>query len=516
MTHARVVAGLATGVLGVGLLAGLPTAQAASAPTPPSAGALAPNPLDYSVSVDPPARAPPSTPRCTASSTRTSTGPPTAASTPSSCRTAPSSTPPPTTAATPDSPPGRARHGRRHRHRGDRGRRRPPERAQPHLPAARPHEPHRRHVRRQQRRLQHRCPPRGRQDVRLLGLGSHRLPRRHAAHRHPARCSPHDGIRLARDRGRLRRHVDEVPGTFVATASTTRAARGRGRRAPARCASTWCRCSRGTRTRADRTGCARTSPRRSPPCTPASSASPAAASSTPAACTPTTPRQLPARALATSGRTPSARSSSAPTNSNFWGYNQTYGLGYYEYFQFSEDIGADAAARGPGARHRLRPEPGHRRRRAAPAAHPGHPRPHRVRQRPGHQRVGRQARARWATRRRSASTHIAVGNEENLPDAYFASFVKFRAAIEAKYPDITVISNSGPDDTGSTFDRLWELNAAPRRRHGRRALLQQPGLVPAEQRPLRLLRPQRPEGLPRRVRLAGQQAATTRSPRPPT
>ena len=28
------------------------------------------------------------------------------------------------------------------------------------------------------------------------------------------------------------------------------------------------------------------------------------------------------------------------TNANFWGYNQTYGLGYYEYFQFAEDIGA--------------------------------------------------------------------------------------------------------------------------------------------------------------------------------
>ncbi|CAM5527961.1 non-reducing end alpha-L-arabinofuranosidase OS=Streptomyces chartreusis OX=1969 GN=HUT05_38900 PE=3 SV=1 [Streptomyces chartreusis] len=28
------------------------------------------------------------------------------------------------------------------------------------------------------------------------------------------------------------------------------------------------------------------------------------------------------------------------TNANFWGYNQSYGIGYYEYFRFSEDIGA--------------------------------------------------------------------------------------------------------------------------------------------------------------------------------
>ncbi|CAM5744735.1 hypothetical protein SHIRM173S_10753 [Streptomyces hirsutus] len=28
------------------------------------------------------------------------------------------------------------------------------------------------------------------------------------------------------------------------------------------------------------------------------------------------------------------------TNANFWGYNQSYGLGYYEYFRFAEDVGA--------------------------------------------------------------------------------------------------------------------------------------------------------------------------------
>ncbi len=55
-------------------------------------------------------------------------------------------------------------------------------------------------------------------------------------------------------------------------------------------------------------------------------------------------------------------------------------------------------------------------------------------------------------------THIEVGNEENLPNEFFARFTEFRTAIEAKYPDITVISNSGPDDSGSTFDTAWKLN----------------------------------------------------------
>ncbi|MFD7294486.1 alpha-L-arabinofuranosidase C-terminal domain-containing protein [Streptomyces sp. NPDC059897] len=146
-----------------------------------------------------------------------------------------------------------------------------------------------------------------------------------------------------------------------------------------------------------------------------------------------------------------------PTNANFWGYNQSYGLGYYEYFQFSEDIGAmplpvvpalvtgcgqnkatddDALlkrhiqdtldliefANGPTSTKwgKLR-------------ADMGHPKPFHL-------------------------THLAVGNEENLPNEYMARFKQFRAAIEAKYPDVTVISNSGPDDSGSTFDTAWKLN----------------------------------------------------------
>ncbi len=144
-------------------------------------------------------------------------------------------------------------------------------------------------------------------------------------------------------------------------------------------------------------------------------------------------------------------------NANFWGYNQSYGLGYFEYFQFSEDIGAmplpvvPALVTGCGQnratvdeallqRHiqdtldliefangpvdstwgRLR-------------ADMGHPAPFHL-------------------------THVAVGNEENLPNEYFANFTRFRAAIAARHPDITVISNSGPDDQGFVFDLLWRYN----------------------------------------------------------
>ncbi|WP_151476762.1 alpha-L-arabinofuranosidase C-terminal domain-containing protein [Streptomyces albicerus] len=145
------------------------------------------------------------------------------------------------------------------------------------------------------------------------------------------------------------------------------------------------------------------------------------------------------------------------TNSNFWGYNQSYGLGYYEYFQFSEDIGAmplpvvPALVTGCGqnkatdddtllkrhiqdtldliefANGPVTSEWGKKR------ARMGHPKPFNL-------------------------THLGVGNEENLPNEFFERFKQFRTAIEAKYPDITIISNSGPDDAGSTFDTAWKLN----------------------------------------------------------
>ncbi|MGI5347913.1 alpha-L-arabinofuranosidase C-terminal domain-containing protein [Streptomyces sp. CA-250714] len=145
------------------------------------------------------------------------------------------------------------------------------------------------------------------------------------------------------------------------------------------------------------------------------------------------------------------------TNANFWGYNQSYGLGYYEYFQFAEDIGAmplpvvPALVTGCG-QNKATDDPALLKRHiqdtldliefangptssewGAKRAEMGHPKPFGL-------------------------THLGVGNEENLPDEFHDRFKEFRKAIEAKYPDITVISNSGPDDSGQTFDRHWELN----------------------------------------------------------
>ncbi|MGH3392862.1 MAG: alpha-L-arabinofuranosidase C-terminal domain-containing protein [Actinomadura sp.] len=147
------------------------------------------------------------------------------------------------------------------------------------------------------------------------------------------------------------------------------------------------------------------------------------------------------------------------TNANFWGYNQSYGLGYFEYFQFAEDLGAMALPVVPAlvtgcGQNQATDDPELLQRHVQDTldliefangsatsewgrvrAEMGHPAPFGL-------------------------THLEVGNEENLPDEFFERFTAFREAIEERFPDITVISNSGPDDTGPTFERAWELNRA--------------------------------------------------------
>ncbi|RJK97785.1 alpha-L-arabinofuranosidase C-terminal domain-containing protein [Vallicoccus soli] len=147
------------------------------------------------------------------------------------------------------------------------------------------------------------------------------------------------------------------------------------------------------------------------------------------------------------------------TNANFWGYNQSYGLGYFEYFQFAEDIGAmplpvvPALLTGCG-QNRATDDPALLQRHIqdtldliefanGPAtstwgqlrADMGHPEPFGL-------------------------THIGVGNEENLPREYAPIFVQFRDAIKAEHPDMVVISNSGPDDQGPVFEEHWANNRA--------------------------------------------------------
>ncbi|OMF24165.1 alpha-L-arabinofuranosidase [Paenibacillus sp. FSL H8-0548] len=141
-----------------------------------------------------------------------------------------------------------------------------------------------------------------------------------------------------------------------------------------------------------------------------------------------------------------------PARRNNWSYNQTLGLGYYEYFLFCEDIGAKPIPILPGGYD------------------------------PHHKRIvpieelspwiddaldliefaNGDATTKWgAVRAELGHTepfgleYIGIGNEE-VGEPFFERYAYFHKAIKAKYPDIKIINSSGPFAAGGEYERGWQ------------------------------------------------------------
>lgn len=141
-----------------------------------------------------------------------------------------------------------------------------------------------------------------------------------------------------------------------------------------------------------------------------------------------------------------------PARRSNWGYNQTLGLGYYEYFCFCEEIGTKALPVLPGGYN-----------------------PHRQISTPLSE-IGEwvqdaldliefangdettewgKIRAELGHKEPFNLEYIAIGNEE-VGEAFFERYPFFHKAIKEKYPDIKIISTSGPFAAGSEFERGWK------------------------------------------------------------
>lgn len=144
--------------------------------------------------------------------------------------------------------------------------------------------------------------------------------------------------------------------------------------------------------------------------------------------------------------------SERPSRRSNWGYNQTLGLGYYEYFLFCEDIGAKPLPVLPAAYNphhqdavpfdELKPwiddaldliefangEPDSKW--GGVRAQLGHPEPFNL-------------------------EYLAIGNEE-VGDGFLDRYPYFHAAIKEKYPEIKLIGSSGPFPCGGEFEKGWE------------------------------------------------------------
>jgi alpha-L-arabinofuranosidase len=144
-----------------------------------------------------------------------------------------------------------------------------------------------------------------------------------------------------------------------------------------------------------------------------------------------------------------------PTNHNFWGYNQSYGIGYYEYFQFAEDLGAE-------------PIP------VVPVGVTGCGDPYVITDPDELQRwvddtldliefANGGADTEWGALRAEMGhpepfdlKYVGLGNEESDPQ-FYENYPYFHDAIRQAYPDIQIISNSGFASEGPLFDQSWEF-----------------------------------------------------------
>jgi len=150
---------------------------------------------------------------------------------------------------------------------------------------------------------------------------------------------------------------------------------------------------------------------------------------------------------------------------NLWGYHQTAGLGYYEYFQFCEDIGAKplpvlpaaVSCQNSGGTWRI----GGTGQQALPMEE----------MKDYIQEVldlvewaNGPVSSVWGAKRAAAGhpkpfnlKYIGIGNEDKITPEFEQRFTLIHNAVKAKYPGIELIGTSGPFHSGEDFDKGWKL-----------------------------------------------------------
>lgn len=148
---------------------------------------------------------------------------------------------------------------------------------------------------------------------------------------------------------------------------------------------------------------------------------------------------------------------------NIWGYHQTAGLGYHEYFEFCEDLGAEplpVVAAGVPCQNSSCGGAGQQ---------GGIP----MDEMPGYvqdvldliEYANGDARATHWGRERARNGHpkpfnlkyLGVGNEDLISDVFEPRFEMIYEAVKQRYPEIIVIGTVGPFHSGSDYDEGWEF-----------------------------------------------------------
>lgn len=154
---------------------------------------------------------------------------------------------------------------------------------------------------------------------------------------------------------------------------------------------------------------------------------------------------------------------------NLWGYHQTMGLGYYEYFQFCEDIGAEplpVLAAGVPCQNSS-----HHHTTGIAGQQGGIP----LNEMDAYiqdildliEWANADKKTTWGKLRAAAGhpapfnlKYIGIGNEDLISEVFKERFAMIYKAIKAKYPAITVIGTVGPFYEGSDYSFGWDFASA--------------------------------------------------------
>ena len=147
---------------------------------------------------------------------------------------------------------------------------------------------------------------------------------------------------------------------------------------------------------------------------------------------------------------------------NIWGYHQTLGLGYHEYFQFCEDIGAKPLpVVAAGVCCQNADYQGGTGQRGIP-----------LEEMPAYiqtvldliEWANGPATSRWGAVRAAAGhpapfnlEYLGVGNEDHITPVFRERFQMIFEAVKAKHPEITVIGTVGPSPDGADYENGWQI-----------------------------------------------------------
>lgn len=154
---------------------------------------------------------------------------------------------------------------------------------------------------------------------------------------------------------------------------------------------------------------------------------------------------------------------SRKTQRNMWGYHQSAGLGYYEYFQFCEDIGAEPLPVLPaGVPCQNSASGGQGQQGGIPMDE----------MQAYVQEVldliewanGDAKNTFWGKKRAEAGhpapfnlKYIGIGNEDLISDVFEERYVMICKAVMKRYPEIIVVGTVGPFFQGSDYEKGWSI-----------------------------------------------------------